>query len=106
MPRSRSRSKSRSKSRSRYSISEYTRRKAKAIGVTVRRSTQRGKKIDVFRANKKIASIGALGYNDYSSYLRKSKSNANERRRLYHIRHKKDSAKKGTPGYYAAKLLW
>jgi hypothetical protein len=106
MPRSRSRSRSKSRSRSRYSISEYTRRKARAIGVTVRASTRKNKKIDVFLANKKVASIGDRTYDDFTTLLRKSKSLANERRRLYHIRHKKDSAKKGTPGYYAAKLLW
>ena len=31
---------------------------------------------------------------------------ADERKRLYKIRHKKDITKKGTPGYYAYKLLW
>ena len=97
---------SRSKSNSRYSISAYTKNKARAIGVTVRPSTRKGKKIDVFKNGKKVASVGALGYNDFTTFSRKSKSNANERRRLYHIRHKKDSARKGTPGYYAAKLLW
>lgn len=91
---------------SRYSISAYTKSKAKRIGVTVRPSTRKGKKIDVFKNQKKVASIGAKGYEDFTTYSRKSKSKANERRRLYHIRHKKDSAKKGTPGYYAAKLLW
>jgi hypothetical protein len=104
MPRSRPRS--RSHSRSRYSISAYTRRKAREIGVTVRPSSRVGKKIDIFKNGKKIASIGDRSYDDFTTLLRKSKSLANERRRLYHIRHKKDSAKKGTPGYYAAKLLW
>ena len=89
-----------------YSISAYTRRKAREIGVTVRSSTRKGKKIDVFKNQKKVAAIGSINFEDFSSYSRKNKSKANERRRLYHIRHKKDSAKKGTPGYYAAKLLW
>ena len=90
----------------RYTISSYTRKRARALGVDVRPSTRKNKKIDVFRNNIKVASIGALGYSDFTTYSRKSKSKANERRRLYHIRHKKDSAKKGSPGYYAAKLLW
>jgi hypothetical protein len=90
----------------RYTISAYTRKRARALGVDVRPSTRKGKKIDVFRNGKKVASVGALGYNDFTTFSRKSKSKANERRRLYHIRHKKDSAKKGSPGYYAAKLLW
>lgn len=90
----------------RYNISPYTKQKAKEIGVTVSPSTRKGKKIDVFKNGKKVASVGAKGYNDFTTYSRKNKFKANERRRLYHIRHKKDSAKKGTPGYYAAKLLW
>ena len=89
-----------------YHISQYTRSKAKRLGVDVRRSTRKGKKIDVFKNGKKVASIGAIGYNDFTTFSKKSKSNANERRRLYHLRHKKDSAKKGSAGYYAAALLW
>ena len=69
-------------------------------------STTPGKKIDVY-AGKKLASIGAVGYKDYPTFLKEDgKAIAEERRRLYHIRHKKDSSKKGTPGYYASKLLW
>ena len=89
-----------------YHISNYTKSKAKKIGVTVRPSKRKGKKIDVFKNGKKVASVGALGYNDFTTYSKKSNSKAKERQRLYHIRHKKDSAKKGSPGYYAAKLLW
>jgi len=89
-----------------YQISSYTKSKAKQIGVTVRPSTRKGKKIDVFKNGKKVASVGALGYNDFTTFSRKSKSKANERRRLYHIRHKKDEKRVGSPGYYAAKLLW
>ena len=69
-------------------------------------STTPGKKIDVY-AGKKLASIGSVGYKDYPTFLKEDgKAIAEERRRLYHIRHKKDSSKKGTPGYYASKLLW
>lgn len=89
-----------------YNISSYTRTKARKMGVEVRPSTRKGKKIDVFKNGKKVASIGALGYNDFTTYSKKSTSKAKERRRLYHIRHKKDSQKKGSPGYYASQLLW
>lgn len=89
-----------------YHISQYTRSKAKRMGVDVRQSTRKGKKIDVFKNGKKVASIGALGYDDFTTFSKKNKSKAKERQRLYHIRHKKDSSKKGSPGYYAAKLLW
>jgi hypothetical protein len=87
-----------------YKISAYTRSKAKKIGVTVRPSTRKGKKIDVFKNGKKIAIIGAIGYKDYPTFIKeKGKAYADERRRLYHIRHAKD---KSLNGYYAKKILW
>ena len=89
-----------------YRISQYTRDKARKLHVEVHPSNRKGKKIDVFKNGKKIASIGALGYNDFTTYSKKSSKQAKERRRLYHIRHKKDSAKRGSAGYYASKLLW
>ena len=76
------------------------------MGVEVRPSQSKGKKIDVFKNGKKVASVGALGYNDFTTFSRKSPSLAKERRRLYHIRHQKDEHVAGSPGYYAARLLW
>jgi hypothetical protein len=90
-----------------YSILPYTKQQAKKIGVMVQPSTNPKKKVDVFEAGKKVASIGAMGYKDYPTFMKEDgKAIAEERRRLYHIRHKKDAAKKGTPGYYASLLLW
>ena len=48
-----------------YKISAYTKDRAKKIGVNVRPSKTAGKKIDVYKNNIKIASIGAIGYMDY-----------------------------------------
>lgn len=92
--------------KSSYKISAYTRSKAKKMGVEVRPSTRKGKKIDVFKNGKKVASVGALGYNDFTTYSKKNKARASERRRLYHQRHQKDEKRRGSPGYYASKLLW
>jgi hypothetical protein len=90
-----------------YTILPYTKQQAKKIGVMVKPSTNPKKKVDVFDDGKKVASIGDPNYSDYPHYLQdKGKAVAEERRRLYHIRHKKDAAKKGTPGYYASLLLW
>ena len=90
-----------------YVITKYTRDKAKILGVKVKRSTNKKKKIDVFKDKKKIASIGAIGYSDYPTYI---KSNgmlyANKRRVAYKKRHQKNRLKKGTNGFYADKLLW
>ena len=90
-----------------YLIKQYTKDKAKKLGVDVKPSKLKGKKIDVFKDGKKIASVGALGYYDYPTYINeKGKDYADKRRTLYKIRHKKDKDVKGTKGYYADKLLW
>ena len=52
-----------------YQISAYTKSKAKKIGVNVRPSKTAGKKIDVYKNGTKLASIGAIGYNDYPTYM-------------------------------------
>jgi hypothetical protein len=90
-----------------YRITSYTREKASNLGVQVKPSTIKGKKIDVFKNGKKIASIGALGYADYPTFVRKKGIDyADKRRAAYKLRHEKDRHKPGTPGYYADKLLW
>ena len=90
-----------------YNITKYTKDQAKKLGVEVKVSKVKGKKIDVFKDGKKIASVGALGYSDYPTYTKtKGKAYADERRRLYKIRHSKDRNVKGSDGYYADKLLW
>ena len=77
------------------------------LGVTIKPSTNKSKKIDVFKNGKKIASIGAMGYNDYDTYLNtEGKAFADERRRLYKIRHKDNRNVKGTPGFFADRILW
>ena len=90
-----------------YSIKQYTREQAKKLGVEVKPSTNSKKKLDVFKNGSKVASVGAIGYDDYPTFKQKyNKKHADERQRLYKLRHEKDRNKKGTPGYYADKLLW
>ena len=90
-----------------YKITSYTKNKADKLGVVVKPSKVKNKKIDVFKSGKKIASIGAIGYKDYPTYLKtKGKEDADERRRLYKIRHNNDRLVKNSNGYYADKLLW
>ena len=90
-----------------YKITDYTKNKAKELGVTVKPSKNKNKKIDVYRKNEKLASIGSIDYLDYPTYINnKGKQYADERRRLYKIRHNKDLKKKDSPGYFANKLLW
>jgi len=84
-------------------ITDYTKRKAEEIGVTVRPSHNPKKKIDVIKDGEVVASIGAFGMKDYPHYLKeKGRTYADKRRELYHIRHTKESL-----GEYLAKwLLW
>ena len=80
---------------------------AQKLGVMIVPSSNSRKKIDVYRNGKKISEIGATGYLDYDGYIRtEGLKVANERRRLYKLRHEKDRHRKGTAGYYADKILW
>lgn len=73
-----------------YDITKYTFDKAKEIGLEIKPSTNRKKKIDVFADGEKIASVGAYGYLDYPFYvLTKGRDFANKRRELYYRRHTK-----------------
>jgi hypothetical protein len=81
---------------------------AKKLGVTIKKSSNKGKKFDVFdKQGNKIAAIGAKGYNDYHIYHDKmGKVYANKKRESYLARHKKDINNKNGAGFYAAKILW
>ena len=87
-----------------YKITDYSYQKAKKLNVTIKPSTNKKKKIDVFKDNIKIASIGAIGFLDYPNYFKKDKNNAEVRRKLYKQRHHKDINNKN--GFYANNILW
>jgi hypothetical protein len=90
-----------------YHITPYTYKQAKKLGLKVVPSTNKTKKIDVYKKGRKIASVGAYGMNDYPTYIqKKGMKYAKTRRRLYRIRHDKDRHVKGTNGWLADKLLW
>ena len=90
-----------------YHIKDYSFNKAKLLGVTIKPSIKKGKKIDVYKNNDYVASIGAINYNDYPTYIEKKGIDyANQRRILYHQRHKKDLSKINSAGYYAYNILW
>jgi hypothetical protein len=90
-----------------YTITNYTYTQAKKIGVTVKPSTNKTKKIDVYKKDKKIASVGANGMNDFPTYIKKRGMNyAKTRRRLYRMRHERDRHTKWSRGWLADKLLW
>ena len=95
-----------------YKISTYTINQAKRLGVNVKPSRTKGKKIDVIKDGRKIASVGALGYADYPTFMAMErrglvpKGTANKRRASYKSRHSKDRKVKGSRGFYADQLLW
>ena len=90
-----------------YKITQYSKDQALKLGVNIKPSTNKKKKIDVFKNDKKIVSIGAINYDDYPTYIKKNGIKyADDRRRLYKIRHKKDRSVVNTAGYYADKILW
>ena len=90
-----------------YEIKQYTFDQAKKHGFEVKVSTNRKKKIDVYKDNVKIASIGDSRYKDYPTYIQENGIDyAKTRRALYHNRHKKDIKIKGSNGWLASILLW
>ena len=64
---------------------------AKQLGLKIKSSTRKNKKIDVYIKDKNrdwkyYKSIGALGYHDYYSYLENDKDLAFKKRKNYHNR--------------------
>ena len=91
-----------------YNITRYTHAKAKKLGVSVKPSTNKTKKIDVFnKEGKKIASVGSNGMNDFPTFMQKNGLRyAKTRRNLYKNRHEKDRHIKWSRGWLADQLLW
>lgn len=86
-----------------YRITPYTKDKAKQLGLEVKSSKKKGKKIDVFQNGKFLHSIGDILYKDYPTYLQEEgKEIADERKRLYHLRHTKKTLGEQLSLY----LLW
>jgi hypothetical protein len=90
-----------------YKIQPYSFQQADKLGVKIKPSKKKDKKIDVYKNNELVSSIGQVGYKDYPTYIKeKGKAYADKRRTLYKSRHANDLSKAGTAGYYANKILW
>jgi glutamyl/glutaminyl-tRNA synthetase len=86
-----------------YSIKPQQIERAKKLGLTIKPSTRGYFKVDVFKDGEYVTSIGHKKYKDYAIYLEeKGKAYADERKRLYHLRHRND----GTRGQLASLILW
>ena len=74
-----------------YEIKQYSIDQAKKHGYTIKISSNKKKKLDVYKNGIKICSLGDLRYRDYPTYIEeRGLTFANVRRALYHNRHKKD----------------
>lgn len=95
-----------------YRITAHTQRQAKRLGVVVKPSTRAGKKLDVFKGGRKVASIGALGMGDYPTFMAEERKGmhpkgfATQRRKAYKSRHQSNRSVRGSNGWYADQLLW
>jgi len=90
-----------------YNPTARQKKNAKRIGVQIKPSANKKKKLSVFKNGVKVADIGANSYLDYSIYISEFGLNyANDRKRLYKLRHQKYRHIKGTPAYYADQILW
>jgi len=91
-----------------YNISPYTYKKARALGLRVYPSDNPRYKIKVYdEEGEFICYGGSPKYSDYPHYIKSHGLDyANERRRLYRIRHAKEIADVGSRGWIINELLW
>lgn len=91
-----------------YDILPYTYKQAKKLEVSVFPSDNPKYKIEVYDKNGLFMFYGGdPNFSDYPHYIKShGKEYADNRRRLYYIRHKKDIENIGSRGYIISKLLW
>ena len=75
-------------------------RKAKRLGVEVKPSTRKNKKLDVYKNGRKVATIGDKRYEDFNTHKDE------KRRQLYKKRHENTRHVRGSPSYYSDRILW
>ena len=86
-----------------YEISPKSYKVAKQYGLQIQSSTKKNKKIDVYKQGEYVASIGDSRFKDFHIYLKEQgEAYANERARLYYLRHKNASLRE----QLAKLLLW
>ena len=75
-------------------------RNAAKLGVTVKPSKVKHKKLDVLKNGKKLASIGDIRYSDLLQH------GDEKRAKKYKQRFEQSRHITGTPSYFADKILW
>lgn len=83
-----------------YKISQYSLDRAKELGVIIKPSRVKNKKIDVFKDGIKVASIGDVRFTDYATTGNK------EQRRRFKLRFDKSRKVVGSNSYWSDKILW
>jgi hypothetical protein len=83
-----------------YKISQYSLDRAKELGVIIKPSKVKNKKIDVFKDGIKVASIGDIRYTDYATTGNK------KQRRRFKLRFDKSRKVVGSNSYWSDQLLW
>ena len=83
-----------------YQITKYSYEQAKKLGVKIVPSKVKGKKIDVYKDGKKVASIGDSRYTDFAT------TGDKEQRRRFKLRFDKSRKIVGSNSYYSDKILW
>jgi len=84
-----------------YNITEYSKNQAKKLGIKIKPSQKKFKKIDVYDKNDKfITSIGDSRYSDYAT------SGDKEQRRRFKLRFDKSRKVVGSNAWFSDRLLW
>ena len=87
-----------------YKITDYTQKRAKELNLYITPSKRKNKKIDVYKDNKYLVSIGDIRYGDFPTFKEEYGAEyANRRKLAYYKRHKKDTKLAGKLAQY---LLW
>lgn len=91
-----------------YDIKPRTERIANELAVIIFPSDNPKYKLDVYDGRGRFMfRIGSSAYSDYPTYIEThGKKFADNRRRLYILRHAKEIENVGTRGWFAYKLLW
>lgn len=72
-------------------------------------STRKGKKYDVYKNGKKLASFGALGYQQYHDkigHYHAIDHDDPKRKKAYRARHQGENLTRDTAGWFAWSYLW
>jgi hypothetical protein len=85
-----------------YQIKPYHLQQAKRLGVEIKPSSKKFFKLDIYKDNEYLTSIGDKRYLDYQLYMEIDPELAEKRRKLYWNRHKKD----GLREKLAREILW